>query len=349
MTNADPVTERSDADAQAVLAQADALVDQGQILDAVEMLHAANGAARHDDIEIRLAVLRHAAFDALDEQPGFSSWPVPVADLDQGSARIPQIAPSELTAEGVRWAILSHGCVHVPGLLSADRVAEFVEGIDHVLALRKANEGRPLDAHESWLVTLPLPIEQAATLARKWVAGDGGGLMCDSPRLLDRVLSTYEEVGLKKVLAEYLGERPVLSANKGTLRRARLNGGTDWHQDGAFLGTDLRTLNVWITLTDCGVDAPTMDIVPKRFDHIVETGTGGAIFDWAVGPAVVDQVSVDAPVVRPQFQAGDCMLFDEMLLHRTALSPEMTRTRHALEGWFFAPSAYPSGQVPIVW
>ncbi len=348
MTN-EPQPTRSDDDAAELLAEAEALVAAGQILDAVDLLHVANGAARHDDVENRLAQLRNRAFEALDKAPGFPTWPMPVDDVDTGPARIPSITPGELTAEGVRRAILSHGCVHVPGLLSPEQVAGFVAGIDHVLALRKELEGQPLVGRGSWLSALPLPPERAALLARKWVAGDGGGLMCDSPRLLEQVLSTYEEAGLKDLLTAYLGERPVLSANKGTLRRARLQGGTDWHQDGAFLGDDIRTLNVWVTLTDCGTDAPTMDIVPKRFDHIVETGSGGAIFDWAVGPAVVETLSVEAPVVRPQFRAGDCMLFDDMLLHRTALSPEMTRTRHALEAWFFAPSSYPSGQVPIVW
>ena len=77
----------------------------------------------------------------------------------------------------------------------------------------------------------------------------------------------------------------MLSANKCTLRRVPLTSNTDWHQDGAFLGRGIRALNVWVALTHCGVDAPGMDLLPRRLDHIVETGTGGAIFDWAVGPA----------------------------------------------------------------
>lgn len=333
-----------------LLAEADALRASGRIFDAIDLLHGANASGRDDRLEKRLAVLRHEAFASIEPAPGFSHWPVAVAAPSTGeAAQIPTIPPGELTADRLRRAIVGHGCAYVPGLLGPDVVQELVAGIDHVLALRKASEDRPLDPHDAWLVSLPLPPEEAASLARKWVAGDGGGLMCDSPRLLERILSLYEEMGLKDLLTEYFGERPVLSANKGTLRRARLNGGTDWHQDGAFLGSNLRSMNVWVTLTDCGVDAPTMDIVPKRFEEIQETGTGGAIFDWAVGPDVVERLAEDAPVVRPRFSAGDCMLFDEMLLHRTALSPEMTRTRHALEAWFFAPSAYPSGQVPIVW
>lgn len=340
----------ADRGPRALLAEAEGLVGAGRVLKAVDLLHAANVASPDPEVERRLAVLRHQAFAELDRTPGFAGWPVPVADLDRGDrAHIPVIQPSELTADAVRRAITAHGSAHVPGLIDAETVQAFVAGIDHVLALRKEMEGRPLDERSSWLASLPLPPEQAATLARKWVAGDGGALMCDSPKLLDLVFATYERVGLRQVVAEYLGERPVLSANKGTLRRARTDGKTDWHQDGNFLGRGLRALNVWVTLTDCGVDAPTMDLVPKRFETIVESGTGGAIFDWAVGPDVVDRLSADAPVVRPVFKAGDCMLFDDLCLHRTALAPEFVNTRHALESWFFAASAYPSGQVPLVW
>ncbi len=54
------------------------------------------------------------------------------------------------------------------------------------------------------------------------------------------------------------------------------------------------------------------------------------------------------PSSPPHFRAGDAMLFD-MLLHRTAVGPEMTRERYAMETWLFAPSTYPDGQIPVVY
>jgi Phytanoyl-CoA dioxygenase (PhyH) len=273
---------------------------------------------------------------------------VPVEGVDRdGPAHIPEITRAELDAEVVRRHILSHGSVRVNGLLDAEQVAMFVDGIDTAVSMR-----RPGSAQEpqSWFVGLPLPREQAESLGRNWVAGSGGVLGADSPRLLSLLFDTYEKVGLRDVLTGYLGERPVLSANKCTMRRVPVTASTDWHQDGAFLGQPgIRVLNVWVALTDCGVDAPGMDLVPKRFDRVVETGTGGAIFDWAVGPQVVERLSVDAPVVRPEFKAGDALLFDELFLHRTAVEPTMTKPRHAIESWFFAPTSYPGGQVPLVW
>ena len=343
-------SEADDVDSAAVFGEADALMDAGRPFDALDLLQGAGGDEPDPEVEKRLAVLRYQAFDHLEPASTYDRWPVPVAPAtDPGPARLPQLAPDELSGEAVRQAIATHGSVHVPGLFDAATVQRFVDSIEHVLTLRDGNRDTPFKQHSSWFSSLPLPQAEAMSLARPWGAGDGGILACDSPRILRMLLATYERLGLRRVVADYLGERPVLSANKCTLRRARLDGKTDWHQDGAFLGSGIRAVNVWVTLTDCGVDAPGMDIVPKRFHEVQETGTGGAIFDWAVGPDTVEELSVDAPVVRPQYRAGDAMIFDDMLLHRTALDRSMTRTRHAIESWFFAKTDYPEGQVPLVW
>ena len=54
-------------------------------------------------------------------------------------------------------------------------------------------------------------------------------------------------------------------------------------------------------------------------------------------------------IVRPRFEAGDPLIFDDLFLHRTAIEPKMHAERHAIEMWCFAADAYPSGQVPLVW
>ncbi|MDZ7732372.1 MAG: hypothetical protein U5R31_04010 [Acidimicrobiia bacterium] len=93
--------------------------------------------------------------------------------------------------------------------------------------------------------------------------------------------------------------------------------------------------------------SPGLDLVPQRFPEVLETGTNGAQFDWSVGPGTVERVARH-PVVRPEFRAGDALLFDELFLHRTGVSPGMTRPRYAIESWFFAPSTYPEAQIPIL-
>jgi hypothetical protein len=257
-----------------------------------------------------------------------------------------EIEPAELTALAVRRAILGCGGLLVRGLL-AEHVERLVGGIDAAFAARaRAGSGEDGGA---WYSPLRLGRDEARSLGRHFVAGDNALLACDSPRFVNDLLDLYERIGLRGVVTEYLHERPVLSANKCTLRHVRLESGTDWHQDGAFLGEGIRALNVWVALTDCGVDAPGLDLVPMRLDDVLPTGTGGAIFGWAVGPDVVDGLKDRAPVVRPTLRAGDVMLFDELFLHRTAIDGSMTKRRYAIEAWFFAPSAYPAGQVPLVW
>ncbi len=113
-------------------------------------------------------------------------------------------------------------------------------------------------------------------------------------------------------------------------------------------GTGLRTVNVWLSLSDCGVEAPGLDLVPRRLDEILQTGTEGAWFDWSVAPDLVAAAAADEVPVRPVFAPGDVALFDEFNLHRTALDPAMTNPRYAIESWFFAPSMYPPHHAPVV-
>ena len=161
------------------------------------------------------------------------------------------------------------------------------------------------------------------------------------------MLDTFERVGLREVITEYLGERPAISVNKCTLRRVDSSAGTAWHQDGAFLGEGVRALNVWVSLSHCGVDAPGLDIIPRRLENIVSTGTEGAIFEWSVSDQVAAEAAGDAGIVRPTFEPGDVVLFDDLFLHRTAVEPEMPNTRYAIESWFFGPTGFPPNYTPI--
>ena len=109
---------------------------------------------------------------------------------------------------------------------------------------------------------------------------------------------------------------------------------------------DVRALNVWLSLSRCGDEAPGMDIVPRRLDHIVPTGTEGAIFEWSVSPQVAEEAAGEDGVLRPIFEPGDVLLFDELFLHSTAAEPSMKKSRMAIESWFFGASASPAEYSP---
>jgi Phytanoyl-CoA dioxygenase (PhyH) len=334
---------------------ADALETKENLLKAIDALTEANRLQRDADIERRLVRLRHEAFAEIDR-----SEPVtlpPVAQGDEARAAVPPVvSPGELTSESLRSGILQHGSLHVRRAVPTGRVDELVDGIDRALTAAEALSSRgssggrttawfePFTTHPSY----PKTMNRQLGNRRKWVHESGGVWAADSPRMLFELFDTLGDAGLTKLISAYLGERPALAVDKCTLRRVGLDTSTDWHQDGAFLGDGIRTVNMWLSLSHCGRDAPGLDIVPARLDRIVETGTEGAKFSWSVGPGVVDKVSAATPVTRPVFEPGDVLFFDDLFLHRTAIDPTMTRERYAIETWFFAPSAYPEKYAPLM-
>ncbi len=333
------------------LERADVFEAEGRALDAIDELSDANRSLHDPEIERRLVRLRHAAYRDIRRQPGPSRWPLiePGEALDGGAP--PVIEAHELTQQTLSTGIRKHGGIHVRRLVPEPQVERLVTGIDHAIAGYDAY-AEDARARSPWFEPFVPDSEYAAAVKRKrkWVRDSSGVWTADSPRLLADLSDTLNAVGLGAAINAYFGERPVLSVNKCTLRRVSLDTtNADWHQDGAFLGDGIRSVNVWMSLSHCGVDAPGLDVVPARLDHIVETGTQGATFPWAVGPGVIERLADEvAPVARPVFEPGDVLVFDDLFLHRTAVDASMARDRYAIETWFFAPSAYPAGQIPLV-
>ena len=232
--------------------------------------------SRDRDVERRLVELRNVAFDGLDKTVGFASWPPAAPGIDPGAVGIPEITPAELTADAIRAGILGHGALIVRNLVPPDRVNRLIDDIDHTFVARDAcfDDGASAAETAPWYVPFE-PESGTASIGpiRKWVREGGGVLTAESPRSMFDVLDTFDAVGLAEPIAGYLGERPVLSAKKCTLRRVPLDITADWHQDGAFLGDGVRVVNVWLALTRCGDTAPGLDIVGGRLDHLAPTGT----------------------------------------------------------------------------
>lgn len=342
------------ADADAALEAGRAAEKEGDLQSAVQ--HYANALkVRPDDaLEVRMVELRHRAFSQVARSGGRESWPPSVPDLFEGCVEPPEIDASELTTDKLASAVRHHGCLLVRGLLDAEQVEQFKGVIDKSLAAFKARvEGTSSDGSEVWCSFFE-PSEAYGQYdvmgGRHFLVPQGSMYTGDSPRALKTLLDFFDGANLQAVLTEYFGERPALSLKKGTLRHVPYTTGTGWHQDGAFMSRGIRSCNVWVTLTDCGGDstAPGLEWIPRRLDELVETGSHGALFDWAVGDGLADELAIDAPVIRPVFNAGDALLFDDLLLHRTGISPGMDTNRYALEHWFFSPSHYPAEQLPIL-
>jgi ribosomal protein L29 len=254
---------------------------------------------------------------------------------------------SEVDAATVRRAITHHGSLLVRRLVSEQDVRCLVSVVDHAFASFDAASAAVPEVDNAWFA--PLPGRECVDATRSWLRTKGGVLTGDSARATFEVSEVFTSSGIDLLAEEYLGQPPIVSLDKWTLRRGIVENGIEWHQDGAFLGTEVRAFNVWLSLSECGLTAPSLDLVPRRLDDIVPTGTDGATYSWSVSDGAIARVAGPGGWCRPCFRPGDALLFDDKLLHRTGGSPTMTQERYAIETWFFAPSGDTSYvDVPVV-
>jgi hypothetical protein len=256
-----------------------------------------------------------------------------------------------LTPELLGGSILHHGCLIVRGLLSHREAETLREGIGKAIAaFKQTRSGGASAESERWYC--PIPVETGSTNhLNRYVAEEieGNVLAVDSPRMLFELIEIFHRRGVARAIAGYLGERPAISVGKSTLRHVAPTAAPGyWHQDGAFLGPDVRTVNLWLTLSHCGGDAPGLDMVPRRLSALAPTGTQGAHNEWSVAPGVADETASGLSTASPIFQPGDAVFFDQLFLHRTAGSTAHIKPRYAVETWFFAPSTFPKGWGPIL-
>ena len=332
----------------------DTEVEEGGVWRQIDALTEKNRRSRDPDNERRLLQLRHRAGVELCEQvDGAPQDPAADHVALQGAAPLPEIAPDELTPELLRASILDHGALLVRGLVSDEACGSLREGIDRTFEAREAagnggvgngyyEEFDP-DSYDLKALEQGAQAEQGTQAAvGRWPQPDSI-LAADSPRMMFEMLEAFGQSGLLELARGYLAEHPAITMQKCTLRRAipvNEAGYKGWHQDGRFLG-DVRALNVWLSLSHCGDDAPGLDLVPRRLDHIVPTGTEGAVLEWVVSPAKAEEAADGLPILRPIFEPGDVMLFDHLYLHATASDPGMSKLRYAIESWFFGPSGFP--------
>jgi hypothetical protein len=146
--------------------------------------------------------------------------------------------------------------------------------------------------------------------------------------------------GLPRLVERYLGEPPMITMEKTTLRKADPSVAGAWHQDGHFMG-QVRALNLWLSLSRCGDESPGLDLVPRRLDQLVAAGGADAFLSYQVTDATAEEAARPKRIERPIFEPGDALLFDELFLHQTGSDPAMPKPRFAVESWFFGGSAFP--------
>jgi len=346
MTGATRTIETMSVDTVERLETADALVREGHLTEAIDLLTDAVRAAEAYDLERRLIEIRHTACPRtpIDEAP--AAWPPPVPDLFEGQD-VPEIDRAELTSELLSSALLHHGSLLVRNVLDPDTAALIRDDTDRALEAAAARRAAPTPKPtSSWFEPYDPPGSDLA-VARAWQVDSGSVSIADAPRVAVHLFDALHHTGIVPVISEHFGEPAVLTGRKTIVRRVPHDSHFEWHQDGQFLGDDLRVVNAWIPVTPCGTDAPGLAIVPRRLDSILATGGDGLAFDWTVTPDNVEEFTGGAPVVFPEFDAGDALFFDDWLLHATGTRPGMTADRYGIEAWFFASSHAVDRWLPI--
>jgi hypothetical protein len=219
------------------------------------------------------------------------------------------------------------------------------EGIEHAFAVREDHDaGRP--AEQAYYEEFQPDPRLGEPVVRGWIKQGGGLLAADAPRLHFEMGQMFRAARLPELVSGYLGEPALISVHKTTLRKADPSVAGAWHQDGFFMGP-VRSLNMWLSLSRCGDEAPGLDLLPRRLDYYVATATEEAALDYTISERRVQEAAAGTPIVRPIFEPGDAIFFDELFLHQTGSDPAMPKPRYAIENWFFGGSAFPAEYAPV--
>jgi hypothetical protein len=327
-----PVAER--------LRTADDLIAESEPLDALETLTELNRENPDPDIEERLVLLRRDAFSALEQSEGRASWPPEFEDPFEGIDGLIEIKAPDLSLEVLGGAVRHHGHLLVRGLLPQAMVDRLVDATERAFAARDAHvQGAPASETAPWFVPIPSHPRYPTAPGGIEHTMPARVMVVDSPRALFEIAEVFGEIGIDRLVGDYLGDRPVMAENKWALWRMDSQGGSliPWHQEiSVFDCGPVRTLNVWLTLSACGEDAPGFQFLPQRMDSIIEPNSSFGFTDETLA-GVADM----SKIVRPMYEPGDAIIFDEYLVHRTQTRPDMRELRRFIESWMFAPAGHP--------
>lgn len=339
------------------LIQVDELSKKGRWQEAVDLLCAANRQSPDIFLERKLIDCRVQAHESIDWSGPSSPWAGNWKESHHEEPEVFEIDASELSSKTLAKGVLGHGAMVVRGLISADLAEELKGHIDKTIKAREdidENDNSPWHYESPFIHGTPKKFVtdgNAHQEAERAKVKKGSIWVAESPRMMQRLIALYEQLGLRSVLSEYFGEPPSLSARKWVLRKIAPNAvEADWHQDGRFMGSNFHSVNLWLALSECGAgsQAAGMEIIPNQSREIYETGTKGAAFQWSVGKGFVEELKKELPVFHPHINPGDALFFDHYNLHRTAFREQLTESRYAIESWFFAASTVPAKQMPIL-
>jgi hypothetical protein len=219
---------------------------------------------------------------------------------------LPDVHLSELTVDRLASGIQHHGGMVVRELLATDQV----EGLRTQL--------------------------RDGTLRAK----QGGASSSEVDHMVAMLIEAYRTQGVLALAERYLGEAPVGFPHRTVVKRNEPSAGLPWHQDASFFRGPCGSLDVWTALTECGRTCPSLWLVPRRIERILDESQT-TVDASATVEDEMPQVLEGVEAVRPVLQPGDAILLDEMTVHRTGTGWKAP-SREVAVTWFFAPSRLPA-------
>jgi hypothetical protein len=322
--------------------------DLDELRAELERLTEPGAPAADPDGERRLLRLEHlAGIRLVDDAPADPAFVAPAADQLPAGDPLPEVDAREVSAGVIRAGILRDGCLLVRGLVPREQALAMADGINRAFDERsRGTAGGRGAAGPGFYEEFAPHSRYGPVQGRGWIEQGGGLLAADAPPLNAEMMRLFRSAGLAPLVSEYLGEQALISVHKTTLRKAEPSVPGAWHQDGFFMG-EVRSLNMWLSLSRCGDLAPGLDLLPTRLDHYLATNTDGSPLDYTISQGKVEEEAGATPILRPIFEPGDALFFDELFLHQTGSDPAMPNPRYAIENWFFGGSAFPAEYAPM--
>jgi Phytanoyl-CoA dioxygenase (PhyH) len=334
-----------------VLLRVEQFAREGRARAAIELISEANRVAPDAALEAALVQLRHDAWPEISGQaPLAFPESAPAAGYGPTDTGLPEVRGEDLDAATIGAALHQRGALIVRDLISPEWCTRLRDGIDRSWeAIARFRRTKELDL--SWFNPIDTSAYGLTMASRQWVIASGTSYVPDSPRLLFALLEAFDDARVKDVVGDFFGESPALSLIKVAQRRLPPSATGGWHQDAAVYGAVARTLNLWVPVSRCGDVAPGLDLWPRRLDRIVKTAGTEGVAEFTADADAVAALMRETPPVRPVFDEGDAVIFDQWLLHRTASSSQYTEPRFGFECWLFAPSTYPDPNrfIPLVY
>jgi hypothetical protein len=282
---------------------------------------------------------------------------------------VPEIHASALDSHALNRAITKSGCLIVRDFFNTKEVKDMRAYVDYSASLHNNKDSainryltKPVNLNEVLKNTIEdIRVKQqknstysnTAKLAGTFAQALGKNysfFVARTPLLTEKLLHLFTNKKLKKLLSEYFENDPCLSIYKWVIRKSEPPKNIiDFHQDGAFMGDDVSSVNCWIPLTNCGkgYSVHGLDVVPVPLKHLFSKGSG--VLDWTIAAHAVTERYGEAAIVTPTFRKGDAFFFDEFLMHRSQYLADSSENRYAIENWFFDSKYFPKNQIPLKW